>query len=164
MRMNRRNVLLGLGTIVASGGAALGTGAFSQVEAEREITIAVDGDSAAFVSITPNANTDLVTTTANGELLIQWDSAEFGGSGVHQNATITIDEAIDFSHNGDNGEDYEVTLGSSGLSGSESVEFTGVTNPLTLTDGDSETAGLEITTDNGDLNGTLTISITEINQ
>lgn len=47
--MNRRNVLVGLGTVVAGGGAALGTGAFSSVEAERTVTVETVGDDAALL-------------------------------------------------------------------------------------------------------------------
>ena len=41
MRMNRRNVIVGLGTIVAGGGAALGTGAFSTATANRTLKVNV---------------------------------------------------------------------------------------------------------------------------
>lgn len=41
MKMNRRNVLAGLGTIVAGGGAALGSGAFSTTEASRTLDVNV---------------------------------------------------------------------------------------------------------------------------
>jgi len=51
MSMNRRNVLVGLGTIVAGGGAALGTGAFSTVEADRTVTISTASDSDALLAI-----------------------------------------------------------------------------------------------------------------
>ena len=51
MKLNRRNVLVGLGTIVAGGGAALGTGAFSQVEADRSASIAVADDDEAFLGL-----------------------------------------------------------------------------------------------------------------
>ncbi|THE65216.1 hypothetical protein D8Y22_08360 [Salinadaptatus halalkaliphilus] len=42
--MNRRNVLVGLGTIVAGGGAALGSGAFSTAEATRDLDVNVVTD------------------------------------------------------------------------------------------------------------------------
>ncbi|OAQ51921.1 hypothetical protein HTG_14815 [Natrinema mahii] len=44
--MNRRNLLLGLGTVVASGGAALGSGAFSTADANRELEVNVVTDTA----------------------------------------------------------------------------------------------------------------------
>lgn len=47
----RRNVLIGVGAIVAGGGAALGSGAFDQTTAERglEVTVITDEDIAADV-------------------------------------------------------------------------------------------------------------------
>ena len=49
MAMNRRNVLIGLGTVAAGGGAALGTGAFSTVDADRTVDIQTSGDGGAVV-------------------------------------------------------------------------------------------------------------------
>ncbi|USZ71069.1 hypothetical protein [Natronosalvus halobius] len=62
MRLNRRNVLVGLGTIVAGGGGALATGAFSSVEATREVSIETAGDTdGALIGI--NVTGDLAGTT-----------------------------------------------------------------------------------------------------
>jgi len=44
MNLNRRNTIIGLGTIVAGGGAALGSGAFSTAEAERGLEVNVVTD------------------------------------------------------------------------------------------------------------------------
>jgi len=44
MRLNRRNTIIGLGTIVVGGGAALGSGAFSTVTAERSVEVNVIND------------------------------------------------------------------------------------------------------------------------
>ncbi|WP_440770950.1 hypothetical protein [Natronorubrum sp. DTA28] len=41
MNMNRRNVIVGLGTVVVGGGAALGSGAFSSTSAERTLEVNV---------------------------------------------------------------------------------------------------------------------------
>lgn len=60
--MNRRNLLLGLGTVVAGGGAALGSGAFSTADASRELEVNVVTDTAIaedFVDIIMN---DVATT------------------------------------------------------------------------------------------------------
>jgi len=52
--MKRRTVLIGLGTAIAGGGAVLGTGAFTTVEAEREVSVNVAEDSQALVGIDVN--------------------------------------------------------------------------------------------------------------
>ena len=44
--MKRRTILLGLGTAIAGGGAVLGTGAFTTVEADRSVSVNVAEDSA----------------------------------------------------------------------------------------------------------------------
>jgi len=57
MKLNRRNTIIGLGTIVAGGGAALGSGAFSSAEAQRELEVNVVTDeqiAADFVDIILN--------------------------------------------------------------------------------------------------------------
>lgn len=122
MRMNRRNVLVGLGTIVTGGGAALGTGAFSSVEADRTVKVTTAGDSSAFVSLEPNSNlnTSAVSNT-DGTLEINLDDS-FGttnGTGVNYNATTTIGSgdsssvstaAFTITNNGDSPIDIDVTV------------------------------------------------------
>ncbi|MFB6227312.1 MAG: hypothetical protein ABEH88_01795 [Halobacteriales archaeon] len=44
MKMNRRNVLAGLGGLAVGGGALLGSGAFSSVEAQRDVQVNVTQD------------------------------------------------------------------------------------------------------------------------
>ncbi|MWV40341.1 hypothetical protein [Natrialba sp. INN-245] len=99
MRMNRRNVLIGLGTIVAGGGAALGTGAFSTVTAERTVSVETAGDASAFLALTaaPGAE-DYVTE--NGTLEI--DIGGNDGDGINQNALTTFDELVQIENQGTN--------------------------------------------------------------
>lgn len=49
--MKRRQVVLGLGAMAATSGAALGTGAFSSTAAGRRVTISVADDAAAFLGL-----------------------------------------------------------------------------------------------------------------
>jgi len=56
MGMNRRKVLVGLGTIVAGGGVAFGSGAFSQVSAQRTIETSTAGDGGAYLSLSGDGN------------------------------------------------------------------------------------------------------------
>ena len=90
MRMNRRNVLVGLGTIVAGGGAALGTGAFSRVEADRTVDVTVAGDANAFVSLEANNNLTTSAVSQNDGTLAINLSDLGSGSGVNYNATTTV--------------------------------------------------------------------------
>ena len=90
MRMNRRNVLVGLGTIVAGGGAALGTGAFSTVEADRTVTVGVAEDSDALLGLEVG-NSEFVTKT-NGIIEINLQN-------VNLDATTTINHAFTLKNN-----------------------------------------------------------------
>ena len=102
MRMNRRNVLVGLGTIVAGGGAALGTGAFSSVEAERTVNITADADSSALLSIEV---TGVIAGSNN-------DTIQFElGNGVNLDATTRFDGSLTLTNNGSNDVDIDITDG-----------------------------------------------------
>jgi len=94
MSMNRRNVLVGLGAIVASGGAALGTGAFSSVEANRDVTIETSADDGALLEIRGHPNyggtaSDYVTNGTAGSGTTNTTAISIGegaSSGVNENA------------------------------------------------------------------------------
>ena len=51
--MKRRTAILGLGGLVASAGAAMGTSAFTSVEANRVLEVAVENDENAYISLLP---------------------------------------------------------------------------------------------------------------
>ncbi|TYL38348.1 hypothetical protein CV102_11065 [Natronococcus pandeyae] len=107
MKLNRRNVLVGLGTIVAGGGAALGTGAFSSVEADRSVTIETDGDDSALLQIVPNEGYngdagDYVDDSDDSiEIVIgDDDNSDTGDTGVNVNATTTFIDLLEVTNNG----------------------------------------------------------------
>mgnify|MGYP006302620363 CR=1 FL=1 len=52
MNMNRRNVLVGLGALVGTGGVAVGSGAFTQTTAGRTVTTEINGDQTGDVRFT----------------------------------------------------------------------------------------------------------------
>lgn len=54
--MNRRRFLAGVGAFTAAGSSALGTGAFTSVEAERSVSISVADDDQAFLRLEPLVN------------------------------------------------------------------------------------------------------------
>ncbi|WP_254808003.1 hypothetical protein [Natronosalvus amylolyticus] len=96
MRANRRNVLIGLGTIVAGGGAALGTGAFSSVEATRDVDIDTAGDDAALIRF------DVSGDLAGGDA----DQIELDLDGdVNENAVTRFDDVLTITNHRENEED-----------------------------------------------------------
>ncbi len=51
--MQRRKFLIGMGSLAAGGAAATGTGAFTQVTAERDVTVKTAGDAGAYLDLNP---------------------------------------------------------------------------------------------------------------
>lgn len=165
--MTKRNVLLALGLIVAIAGVAIGSGAFSQVEADRNVSITVDDDNAAFVQI-EDAGSSFVSTNG-GEVEISTSDLN---NGVHQNATVTTDPALNFTHNGNSSMNYTITLDSSNVDNgnvtmyksSDDSEITSA-NTLEVASQDApsdNTVYFEISTGNGnDISGNFTITIEE---
>jgi hypothetical protein len=95
MKFNRRNVLIGLGSIAAGAGTLAGTGAFTSVTATRDAVVNVAGDAGALLSIqaadSPNGDA-YVSTNSNGEVGL--DLSTDNGSGVNPNAVTQIDEVL----------------------------------------------------------------------
>jgi hypothetical protein len=134
MRMNRRNVLVGIGGTVIAGGAALGTGAFSQVEASRTVSVSTEGDADALLAFD-------VDTDYNGLEDGDDDIVEFHFEDINQEAVTRFDDALTVTNNGSEDVDLEVT---------------DVPDAITF-DGVSET----VTADEGSIDVTITIDLYE---
>ncbi len=147
MRMNRRNVLVGLGTIVAGGGAALGTGAFSSVEADRTVNVSVEGDSSAFLQLDPSPSG--YANNTDGTLQIDLDAnGPSSGNGLNANATTTIGPLFTAGNESDGGIDLHITADGS-ASNITVNEGTAIEN--TVTDGTNDLGTIEfIFMDSGD--------------
>lgn len=96
MDMNRRKVLLGLGTAAAGSGIVFGSSAFTQVSADRSINIAVDRDSEALLQLNAG-NFDAVTENGNGELEIDSNLLSSSDAGFNNNANVEIGDTSDGS-------------------------------------------------------------------
>ena len=106
MTMNRRNVLIGLGAVAAGGGAVLGTGAFSQVEAKRSVTIETSDDASALLGLEAGSGTTGIVgteTSGEGESIIQFDESNLNGD-----ATTTWFQALQVTNNGEDDVDFFV--------------------------------------------------------
>lgn len=83
--MKRRNFLIGVGGAAIGGSAILGSGAFSRVESQRAVTIAVAADPDAYLGmsvIESSLNsTNFVSLDENGHLEI--DVGDFGADGSY---------------------------------------------------------------------------------
>jgi len=103
MGVSRRNVLIGLGGIVAAGGALVGTGAFTTVQAERSVNVQTAGDSDAFLALAPSdgPNGAYATTSNNTvEIILNGNADTEGGTGINQDAKTVIRNIIKVTNNG----------------------------------------------------------------
>lgn len=165
MKMNRRNVLVGLGTIVAGGGAALGTGAFSSVQADRTVSLDVASDSSALLGISV---TDAIAGSGE-EATIDLSASNLDADGLNIDATTVFEEAVTITNQGsDDVTSISFDADTSGTAEIDSINFDlsdGQDEPSTtaLTTGNGLDYDLEIVTtedasDGGSFNITVTIS------
>ncbi|QWC18721.1 hypothetical protein [Halorubrum sp. 2020YC2] len=96
--MNRRQLLAGLGAAAAGGGAALGTGAFTSVEADRSVNVSVADEDQAYLAISPassaNSNFAFQDTSSGGKNQLSLDfNAVNGvtGQGVGNSSDYSFD-------------------------------------------------------------------------
>ena len=96
--MERRKFIIGAGALASGSAAAIGTGAFSVAETERNITAVAVDDSDALLALHPGLESDIVSTTAMGGdgsrdgphyLEIDFDLAN-GGDGINPNSKYQL--------------------------------------------------------------------------
>jgi len=106
---NRRKFLIGMGSLAAGSAAAVGSGAFTSVSANRDITVDVVGDGKAFLqfekaregdgnSVTPNAQ-EYVDTSGDAFSVDLTETSE-GGKGLNNDATTIFDNLVDVTNQG----------------------------------------------------------------
>ena len=105
--MNRRNFIIGIGAVTAAGGAAIGTGAFDSVEAERTVTLEVEDDASGYLGLEviedePNSieYADGAGDTLNIDINSINDSGE--GAGIAPDTEFIADNVFRLSNNGTN--------------------------------------------------------------
>jgi len=108
--MKRRTLLFGLGGATASGSALIGSGAFTSVEADREIGITVQGDAESYLELGPclddegeeTSNATFVGTESDGQMAISMDESavddesgdEHVGEGVSADTITRFDNVF----------------------------------------------------------------------
>lgn len=142
MRMNRRNVLVGLGTIVAGGGAALGTGAFSSVEAERTVSVGTTGDGQAYLGVSVTDSAYAVDGSGESEAAVTIDLGDTSNEsvGFNDDATTYVNGILELTNNAADGNSIEVSLGDvDGHSNSQTVSIGDADITFTLSEPDTDT-------------------------
>ena len=92
--MKRRTVLIGLGSAAAGSAVVFGSGAFTQVSADRGVTIGIDRDSEALLALIANDDFDSIEEV-DGELTIDSEKLSEEAKGFNVGATIEIGETDD---------------------------------------------------------------------
>jgi len=101
--MNRRKFLIGAGSLAAGSAAAMGTGAFTSVQAERDLTVEAVGDSSAFLAMEPydGPNGQYASIGQNGEVAIDFTSNDkASGTGLNNSADTNIENVLNITNNG----------------------------------------------------------------
>ena len=101
--MKRRNLILGLGSVSLAGASVFGSGAFSSVQADRDVTVNVAGDDEAYLALEPaeGPNGDYASIE-DGTLALNFDGSAEGvdGQGFNAEATTRVDEVFTITNQG----------------------------------------------------------------
>ena len=87
--MERRKFLIGMGSLAAGTAAATGTGAFTAMSASRDTNIDVVTDSNGLIGLVDTTDGDVVRTTDNGELTIDF-TADGNAGGVNVDSQYQV--------------------------------------------------------------------------
>jgi len=104
--MKRRKFLTGTGAIAAGGAAALGSGAFSRVQAQRDVSIQVAEDPDGYLGLQPTESANgssYVSVDDSGRLTIHIGENSEGGEGVNADAQMWFDEMFRICNQGTQG-------------------------------------------------------------
>jgi len=98
---NRRKFIAGLGALATSSAAALGTGAFSSVEAERSVSVEVGGDNNAYLGLRAERD-DIISDDGDGQLSLDLGSqtTDKGGEGFNKEAVTEIEGVFRITNQG----------------------------------------------------------------
>ncbi|MXR50747.1 hypothetical protein GRX03_03890 [Halovenus sp. WSH3] len=101
--MERRKFLIGAGSLAAGGAAALGSGAFTSVQADRTVSVSTAADNDAFLALDPSNSTNqaYASNAGSGAVTINLDSdAGVEGTGVNRNSTTQINDIFKVRNQG----------------------------------------------------------------
>jgi len=98
--MERRKFTIGLGALVTGSAAAMGTGAFSSVEANRSVNIAVEEDSNAFLSLEV-LDGDRASEDSSG-ISLDFEEGHGGSSGLNPNSGTSFRGVLEITNQGTN--------------------------------------------------------------
>jgi hypothetical protein len=97
--MQRRKFIASVGSIAAAGAAAMGTGAFTSVQAQRSVDVNVASDQNAYLSLQATGD----RAKSNGdELKLDFDGSNNGANGLNPDARTAFTDLFTIKNQGDN--------------------------------------------------------------
>jgi len=93
-----------MGSLAAGSAAAMGTGAVSQVTADRDVNLRIAEDSNAYLGFSPGSNAnDFVNEASDGTLTVDFTDGVDGanGDGINNRADTTLEGAFKITNNSD---------------------------------------------------------------
>jgi len=128
--MRRRRFLAGLTGVAAGGASAIGTGAFSSLSADRTVTVKVEDDDDAYLTLDPSSDLSRATTASDKlEFYIPGLKTRAGlsdtptGNGIAPNSSYTFANLLSVQNRG--GDRVEVYSDTTGLpAGVETLSLT----------------------------------------
>ncbi len=108
MKMNRRNVLVGIGTAAVGSGVALGSGAFTQVEATRNVNLNTSNDASATLQFTAGSGATSIVGTETDQNV---DMIQLEQTNLNEDAITRFDAAISVTNTGNQGAGFYVATG-----------------------------------------------------
>lgn len=138
--MQRRKMLAGLGSLAAGGAAAMGSGAFSSVIANRNVDLRVANDNSAYLRLSPNSQ----YVFQNSDGLLEFDltannnNISGGGDGLNGTADTTIEDAFTIENQGSNPVYVWMASYDYDSNGNESVEMIAKGKDITFPDSEAK--------------------------
>jgi hypothetical protein len=144
--MNRRRFLVGAGTLMGGGGAILGTGAFTSIEADRHATVAVAREDEAFLTIEPsmgqpNASFATQNSSNGNEIGLDFDDVAgttSGSEGVGPDSTYEFDDVFRVYNAGTQEVYVDIDSVTINFSGSADLEFIAGSSRTTIDGSNAE--------------------------
>ncbi|WP_324756458.1 hypothetical protein [Haloarcula montana] len=105
--MQRRKFLIGMGSLAAGSAAAMGTGAFTSAEADRDLTVSVAEDSNGYLKLSANGKGDnsLFSSIEENTLSLNFGERDLGAGepdpqGVNPDSVMQFDGVFRISNLG----------------------------------------------------------------
>ena len=100
--MERRKFVIGAGALATGSAAAVGSGAFTSVEADRQVEVNVTDDASAYLGLgaADHPNGDEYVDDDGDTIGVNITETDAGGQGLNPNATTNIENLVEVTNQG----------------------------------------------------------------